>query len=574
MPTSSWLHDCYSAELSQEVKVVKGVPAGWGVCSRTLSFHDIPLVHTSWKDLIIVALFSFSYNIITIDAITGAYLSILSGHTQGVESLTFSSDGTLLVSGDQIGIIKLWDVQTGVVVRTLEGHTSEVCSVSISPDHTMIASGSQDKTIRLWDTWTGECHCIIDGHNDTVISVSFSPTDSQLLISASRDNTVQWWDVHGHQIGPTYVGTHIAISPDGTYFASWGYGKPVVTVWNSGSRVVVTELQIPSKNCCCCQFSPNGKSVALGAGNIIYIWDITNPAPHLIRTFIGHSRDVVSITFSSSLISSSMDGSVKLWQLGTPPMDPAAIDLDPTLLASAPIKYVRLQQNDGIALSADSAGGVRSWDISTGLCQASFHSPTEDLSHGDMRLVDSGLIVVWKTSSGLHIWDTKGGGSTKVVNTQWESQRVTLKISGDGSKVICLVKDYIQTFSIQTGELVGEVRLEGSVKVQKFLIGDGSRVWVYYKDSQTQGWDFGVSGSTPISLPEVVPDGPHLELTTQGNPKRYTIVDKVTGNVVFQLSGKYAHPTTIKWDGQYLVAGYETGEVLILDFNHIPPLYR
>ena len=25
-----------------------------------------------------------------------------------------------------------------------------------------------------------------------------------------------------------------------------------------------------------------------------------------------------------------------------------------------------------------------------------------------------------------------------------------------------------------------------------------------------------------------------------------------------------------QWDGQYLVAGYESGEVLILDFNHMP----
>jgi len=153
----------------------------------------------------------------------------------------------------------------------------------------MIASGSHDHTIRVWDTWTGECCCVIDGHNDIITSVSFSPTNSQLLISASRDNTVQWWDINGHKIGSTYEGEYVAISSDGTYFALWTQEQPVVTVQNSESGVIVTKLQNPGEHCGCCQFSPDSKSVACGVGKIIYIWDITNPAPHLVGTFIGHT---------------------------------------------------------------------------------------------------------------------------------------------------------------------------------------------------------------------------------------------------------------------------------------------
>jgi len=44
--------------------------------------------------------------------------------------------------------------------------------------------------------------------------------------------------------------------------------------------------------------------------------------------------------------------------------------------------------------------------------------------------------------------------------------------------------------------------------------------------------------------------------------------DIVTGEVGFQLAGRYANPVDSWWDGQYLVAGYESGEVLILDFHH------
>ena len=123
---------------------------------------------------------------------------------------------------------------------------------------------------------------------------------------------------------------------------------------------------------------------------------------------------------------------------------------------------------------------------------------------------------------------------------------------------------------------MGEVRLEGSVGVQHYYshIGDGSRVWVLFKDSQMQGWDFGISGSTPVPISGVTPDAPHLELKQPENNKRYRIRDKATGNDIFQLSGKYADPTCEEWNGQYLVTGYESGEVLILDVNHMLPQQR
>ena len=97
-----------------------------------------------------------------------------------------------------------------------------------------------------------------------------------------------------------------------------------------------------------------------------------------------------------------------------------------------------------------------------------------------------------------------------------------------------------------------------------------SRVWVDLKDSQTQGWDFGSPGLAPIPLSNVAPGGPDLVLRyKQEKANQHRIKDKVTGNEVFQLSGRYAHPTNVECDGQYLVAGYGSGKVLILDFVHM-----
>jgi len=158
-PSSSWLKKCYSAKLSEIVKVVKGLPADWGMCScavildsftHTLSYHNNS-----------IAVGSELGDIIILNAITGGQIAALSGHAGEVKCLTFSPDGTSLASGSDDCTVKFWDIQTGGVVKTFSGHTRLVLSVSISTDCTIIASGSSDDTICLWNIQIGKCQCVI-----------------------------------------------------------------------------------------------------------------------------------------------------------------------------------------------------------------------------------------------------------------------------------------------------------------------------------------------------------------------------------------------------------------------------
>ena len=157
-------------------------------------------------------------------------------------------------------------------------------------------------------------------------------------------------------------------------------------------------------------------------------------------------------------------------------------------------------------------------------------------------------------------------------DAQFTSYVKDLRISGDGSKVFVLGREYIQAWSIQTGEVVGKVGLEVEPPYC-CLIADGLRVWVFLKDLKIQGWDFGVSDSTPIPLSNTSPDKPHLVFlsTEQQKTSPSRIKDMVTKKEVFQLSRRYAKPYRARWDGRYLIAGYESGEVLILDLNNMIP---
>ena len=71
-----------------------------------------------------------------------ALLSVLSGHTNSVTSVSWSPDGTRIVSGSDDSTVRVWEVATGTEIVTLEGHTGSVYSVSWSWDGTRVFSGS------------------------------------------------------------------------------------------------------------------------------------------------------------------------------------------------------------------------------------------------------------------------------------------------------------------------------------------------------------------------------------------------------------------------------------------------
>jgi len=563
-PSSSWLCKHYTAELSQEFKVVKGLPAGWGTCSRTVTLDHKPWTLMCWKDVIAVGL--DSGEIITLDGITGIQTAILSGHSDKLRSLAFSPDGTSLVSGSYDKTVKLWDVQTGGVIKTFHGHNDSVVSVSISADCSMITSGSADHTMRLWNIQTEECHHVIE-QQDWVWHVRFSPTDPQHLMSVSVDK-VWHWNINGHQSSPTHDGSCIAFSLGGTQFVSC-HDRDIV-VRNSSSGEIMAKFQVANSKINHCCFSPDGRLIATAASQTAHIWDTTSSHPHPIKSFVGHTKDITSLAFSSpsSLVSSSDDKSVKFWEIGTLQADPVVADPESTSPTSAQIMSITLQAEYGISISSDSDGVVRTWAISTGLCKASFQTPAKGAEWSDVKLINSRLIFVWYVAKKIRILDVEKGELLQTVNVTLDSQDGVegVRISGDRPNVFYLCWETIKALSIQTGEVVGEVGLQ-FCQLQRSLTVDGSRVWVHSPESEPLGWDFGAPGTPPVQL-----SNSHLLLPNNAkmwDVRQYRIKDPVTGRVFFQLTGGFANPVDAQWDGHYLVAGYKSGEVLILDFNHV-----
>ena len=65
--------------------------------------------------------------------------------------IAFSPDGTWIASTHD-DIVVLWDVETHTPLDVLSGHAEGVRSVSFSRDGSLLASGAMDGTVKLWNT--------------------------------------------------------------------------------------------------------------------------------------------------------------------------------------------------------------------------------------------------------------------------------------------------------------------------------------------------------------------------------------------------------------------------------------
>ena len=543
--------------------MVRGLPAEWGICFRTVSLGSNTPSISYWNKNLAVG--SGHGDIIMLDVVTGSQTAVLSGHTDEVNSVTFSSDGKFLASGSDDKTVRLWDVQTGGVIRTFSGHGSLVRSVSISVDCAIIASGSWDSTIHLWDIETGECHQVIK-QRSPVFLVIFSPTDPHYLLSVSN-RTVWRWDTDGHQAGSAFDGAFADFSSDGTQFVS--YSGTTGRVQSSISGAVLTSFRVVNDDYQYCCFSPDDRLVAITAGSIAYVWDITGPEPHLIETFIGHSKFITSLVFSSpsSLITASNDQSVKFWQIDTSSTNPVETNPKSTSFTSAIVRSVTLQAKDCITITSDSDGIIRTWDTLTGLPKALFQTPAKGTDKRDVRLINGRLVLAWHRARKILIWDVEKEDLLLTIDGPQGLE--DLKISADGSRVFSLGTRVVQAQSLQTGEILGKVEMKYSPCISGSLTVDDPIAWVHYPNIEDQVWSFETPGSPPTQLPNIPPDRLHPNGTILWDTSQSCIREKATGKVVFHLSKRYGKPADVQWNDQYLVVCFLSGGVFILDFDHV-----
>ena len=165
-----------------------------------------------------------------------------------VLDVAWSPDRTRLAAGGTAGIW-VYNALTGAEISLITGHSFRVNAVAFSPDGLTLASGSRDDTVRLWDVATGEEKSILTGHRYDVEAVAFSQ-DGTTVASGSRDGTVRLWDVTTGQERGTLVNEKYRGKLNSPWGRVGGFFAPMVPLWPAPIGTVL----------CVCGTWPQGRN--------------------------------------------------------------------------------------------------------------------------------------------------------------------------------------------------------------------------------------------------------------------------------------------------------------------------
>ncbi|MCL2710429.1 MAG: serine/threonine protein kinase [Planctomycetaceae bacterium] len=167
----------------------------------------------------------------------------LRGHADAIDRLSFSPDGTKIVTTSFDSTARIWDAESGTLLQTLE-HSDRVYSANFSPDGTRIVTSGRDPTIRIWDAESGEELQSLSQHQDTGGFTIFSP-DGERIVTVGGDRIIRIWGVESETIVRTldgHDGTCYAVfSPDGQRIVSSG-GDWTARIWDIESGAMLREL--------------------------------------------------------------------------------------------------------------------------------------------------------------------------------------------------------------------------------------------------------------------------------------------------------------------------------------------
>jgi WD40 repeat protein/predicted ATPase/DNA-binding XRE family transcriptional regulator len=402
-----------------------------GRLRQTLVGHSDRVNHVAWSpDGSTLASSSRDPTIWLWNMERGTYRTMLHGHTAGVTGLAFTPDSHTLLSSSEDGTLRLWHVASGQCIRTVQGYASALYDVDWSPDGAQLVSGGTDTLVSVHTLDGATPPLALRGHRGVVIGVGWS-ADGRWLASSEWDNAIRLWDpasgecrqILQHPNTTENFFDRLAWSPDGRRLACGTYGRGIQvfemsahqTPW--GEPALATWIRHVA-------WSPDGTKLAGGgADGAVYIWNTSDGTP--LQRMPGHGSTLTSVAWSPDGVqlasgSSGRDGGeLFVW-------DVQRGERICTIAGQPGIVYaLAWGASNDIVITGGGDGLLRWWDVRrrTSLWVREAHWGTV---HSLRRSPDGTMLASCAEDGAIMIWDVRSGTHLQTLRRDRPYERLSI----------------------------------------------------------------------------------------------------------------------------------------------------
>ncbi|MET9488754.1 hypothetical protein [Nocardia sp. NPDC006630] len=374
------------AEPADPGRIVENLPAGLGIChygGETMPCTSGPtaLAFAPGSHTLAAGDGSGTIKVWSLPS------AVLTGQAGWVTHPIFDSTGSRMVTASSDGRFGLWDVRNPQAPKRIGEYQVEpgFSSASLSADGSTLLVRDPSNNSRLILDISDPAHIRTIGQWQLPISknggVTFS--DDWRLLATFDGNMLQLWDL-SDRARPVPIGrpwqmpavtNSVYFGPDNKTLAidqlshTGAQPENVITLWDISDpahpRQISELLRRSATNTARTVLTPNLQRMIVIDNETIQSWDISDPArpirlgePVALHTL--SIRTVAFTTDSRTLLTSSDDGALRLWDFH----DPAYPALTATLLQSGPYSWDASLDSDGRSVAAGSAdGAIRLWDL-------------------------------------------------------------------------------------------------------------------------------------------------------------------------------------------------------------------
>jgi len=302
------------------------------------------------------------------DVAAGRLLHTLRGLEAATRIPAFSPAGDRLATAGDDHKVRIWDVATGTLLHTLHGHRASVRNAIFSPDGATLVTASHDQMLRTWDAASGQAlrttanvnaanrlaiaceprrgllaYCTLDdtlvlAEVETGAIVRILKTTAAQPAIAAFDPAGRWLACRTQSGAVLVYDLAVPADADAIYCALPETGVPVWRLLFSpdstalawvGTDQEIRLIDLPTQKlratlptyfgAFCVAFSREGRYIVTdGSDHTLLVRDASDGA--VAQTLRGHSATVTCIATAPAgelVVSSSVDGSVRLWDLAT-----------------------------------------------------------------------------------------------------------------------------------------------------------------------------------------------------------------------------------------------------------------